>query len=156
MNCVARCSLKVRALSSHAEGNSSCVPDRGQRKFSQDRRKWHNVQDQLVLFALVNHFGINIAQPSWRFQKCNYAKYACYVYYGYYDTWAPSPSIFLQHGDESTVVLLTAIVIIRDEREEKQHFAEPHIVHSELKSTSRYSRGSNKHIVLTIYSPQSI
>ena len=55
----------------------------------------------------------------------NNAYYAYYAYYAfnavyvYYATWAPSPLVFIQHGNVCTIVMFAASVVLGNKR--KKH-----------------------------------
>jgi hypothetical protein len=48
-----------------------------------------------------------------------YAYYAFNAVYVYYATWAPSPLVFIQHGNVCTIVMFAASVVLGNKR--KQH-----------------------------------
>ena len=58
--------------------------------------------------------------------------------------------VLFQHRNKGTIVVLHACVCLRMDFEQEVDFAEPDIIHPELKSTVRDPRRADKHHVLAI------
>ncbi len=67
-----------------------------------------------------------------------------------YMTWYSWAFVLFQHWNIGTLVVLHASVCLCMDFEQEQKFAEPYVIHPELKSAIRYSRRADKHHVLAI------
>jgi len=65
-------------------------------------------------------------------------------------TWFSLALVLFQHSNIGTVAELHASVRPCMDFEEEQKFADPNVIHPELKSAIRYPRRADKHHVLAI------
>ena len=69
-------------------------------------------------------------------------------------TLIPLGLVLFQHRNIGALAVLHASVCLGMDFEQKQKFAEPQVVHSQLKCSSCNARGANEDKVLTVGSPQ--
>ena len=145
---VAESSGKVSWFPTHGKRYCSSRSNWNKRKASQYGGHWNHIQDLFCLTALVDYCRLTLIQPGWGRHIINQNMYNMQNMQNM--TWLPVAIVLFQHRNIGAIMVLHACVCHRMDFEQEQEFAEPDVIHPELKCTVRDPRRADKHHVLAI------
>lgn len=144
---IAESSGKVSRFSTHGEGYCPCSTHWNKRKASQYGGDWNHIQNLCLFTAFVDNCRLTLSEPG-----CGgpINKNMQNMQNMLNMTWFSMALVLFQHWNIGTVEVLHACVCLCMDFEQEQKFAEPNVIHPELKSAIRYPRRADKHHVLAI------